>query len=69
MILWASAEEVSFKAEVEVITEEEADVAVEGYFMVDVDEESDMAEEAGKTQGINGPDLILEWYSVTMVRR
>ena len=55
LILWAASEEVAFKAEVEVITSEEADVAVELYFMVDVDEEADMAEKAGKTRDINGP--------------
>ena len=48
LILWAAEEEVAFKAEVEVITVEEVDVAAEEYFMVNVDEEADMAEEAGK---------------------
>ena len=69
LILWAAAEEVTFKAEVEVITAEEADVAAEEYFMMDVDEEADMAEEAGKNWGINGPDPMPEWNSVTMARR
>ena len=68
-ILWVAAEEVSFKAEAEVVTAEEADVAAEEYFMVDMDEEANMAEEAGKTLYINGPDPMPEWYSVTMVRR
>ena len=35
---------------------EEADVAAEEDFMVDVDEEADMAEEAEKTWDINSPD-------------
>ena len=35
-----------------------ADMAVEEAFMVDVDEEANMSEEAGKTRGINGPDLM-----------
>ena len=46
MILWAAVEEVAFKAEVEVIKVEEADVAPEEDFMVGVDEEADMEEEA-----------------------
>ena len=49
LILWGVAEEVAFKAEAEVITVEEADVAAEEDFMVDVDEEADIAEDAGKT--------------------
>ena len=56
LIIWEASEEVAFKAEVEDITSEDADVAVEEYFMVDVNEEADMAEEAGKNQDINGPD-------------
>ena len=48
LILWAATEEVAFKAEVQVITAEEADVTAKEDFMVDVDEEADMAEEAGK---------------------
>ena len=56
MILWAVAEEVAFKAEIEVTKAEEADVAAEEDFMVDVDEEADMAEEAGKNWDINNPD-------------
>ena len=69
LILWAAAEEVAFKAEAEVITMEEADVAVEEDFMVDVDEEAYMAEAEGKTQDINSPDPMPEWYSVTMACR
>ena len=57
-ILWAAAEEVALKLDVEVITAEEADVATEEDFMVDVDKEADMAEEAGKNQDINGIDLM-----------
>ena len=60
------AEEVAFKVEAELITAEESDVAAKEYFMVDVDEEADMAEEAGKTRYINSPDPMPEWYSVTM---
>ena len=56
LILWAAAEELAFKVKVEVIMAEEADVAEEEYFMVDVDKEADMVEKAGKTQYINGPD-------------
>ena len=37
-------------------------------FMVDVEEEADMAEEAEKTRDINSPCPIPEWYSVTMAR-
>ena len=66
LILWAAAEAVTFKAEAEVIRSEEADLAAEKIFMVDVDKEADMAEEAGKTQDINGPDPMPEWYSVIM---
>ena len=68
-ILWAASEEVAFKAEVEDITVEEADVAMEEDFMVDVDKESNMAEEVVKAQYINGPDFMPEWCSVTMARR
>ena len=50
LILWAAAEEVAFKAEAEVVTAEEADVAAEEYFMVDVDKKADIAKEAGKNQ-------------------
>ena len=39
-ILWAAAEEVAFKAEIYIIAAEEADVAAEEDFMVDVDEEA-----------------------------
>ena len=59
-ILWAAAEDVDFKLEAEVITAEEADVAAEEDFMVDVDKEVYMAEEAGKTRDINSPDPMLE---------
>ena len=69
MILWAAAEEVAFKAEAEVITTEEEDVVAEEDFMVDVDEEADMVDESEKTRNINGPDLMPEWYSVTMACR
>ena len=69
LILWSEAEEFAFKAEVEVIAAEEADVAAKKYFMVDMDEEADMEEEAGKTQDINGLDTMPEWYSVTMALR
>ena len=57
LIIWAAAEEVVFKAEAEVITEEEADVAAKECFIVDVvvDKEADMSEETGKTLDINGP--------------
>ena len=68
-ILWEAEEEVAFKAEVEVITVEEADVAAEEYFMVEVDKESYIVEEAGKTWDINGLDPMPEWYSVTMACR
>ena len=68
LIIWAAAEEAALKEEAEVITAEEADVATEEYFMV-LDEESNMKEEAGKTQDINGPDPMPEWYSVTIARR
>ena len=44
-------------------------MAAEEYFMVDVEEEAYMEEEAGKTRDINGPDLMPEWYSATMARR
>ena len=44
-------------------------MAAEEDFMMDVEEEADMVEEAGKTQDINGPDTMTEWYSVTMTRR
>ena len=37
LILWATAEEVAFKSEAEVIMVEEADVAAEENFMVNVD--------------------------------
>ena len=56
LIIWAEAEEVASKAEAEVITVEEVDLAAEEYFMVDVDKEADMAEEEGKTRDINIPD-------------
>ena len=69
LILWAASEEVSFKAEEEIITAEEEYMAAEEYFMVDVDEEADMTEEAGKTWDINGPYQMPEWYSVTMASR
>ena len=61
LILWAAAEEVTFKAEAEVITAEEADMDAKEYFMVDVGEEVNTAEEAGKTRDINGPDPMPEW--------
>ena len=67
--IWAAAEEVTFKSEAEFITEEETEVAAEEYFMVDVNEEADMAEEAGKPRDIDIPDLMPEWYSVTMAHR
>ena len=66
MILWEAAEEVTFKAEAEVITLEEADVAAKEDFLVDVDKEAYTAEEAGTTRDINSPDPMPEWYSVTM---
>ena len=44
-------------------------MAAEEDFMVDVDEEADMVEESGKTQDINGPDPMPEWYSVTTACR
>ena len=69
LILWAAAEEVTFKAEAEVITTEEEDVAMEEYFMVDADKEADMAEEARKNLDINSPYTMTEWYSVTMALR
>ena len=69
LILWAAAEEVAFKAEAEVITAEESGVAAEEDFIMDVDEEADMAEEAGKNRDINGLDPMPEWYSVTMAHR
>ena len=68
-ILWAAAEEVAFQAEAEVITAEEADVAVEEDFMVDVDVEANIVEEAGKTKNINGPDPMPECSRVTMTHR
>ena len=37
MILWTAAEEVPFKADAEVITAEEVDVAVEEDLMLDMD--------------------------------
>ena len=40
-----------------------------GRCMVDVDEESDMAEEAGKTWYINGSYTMPEWYSVIIACR
>ena len=40
---------------------EEVDVAAEADFMVDAEEEADMAEEAGKTRDINIPDPMPEW--------
>ena len=61
LILWATVEEISFKAEADVVTAEEADVVAEEDLMVDVNKEADMAEEAGKTWDINGPDPIPEW--------
>ena len=48
---------------------DEADVAAEEYFIVDVDEEATMIEEAGKTRNIDGPNPMPEWYSVTMARK
>ena len=60
LILLEAAEEVAFKAEAEVITVEEADVAAKEDIMVDVDEEADTAEETGKTQDINIPDPMIE---------
>ena len=69
LIIWAAEEEVSSKAEAEVVTVEEVYVAAEEDYMVDVDKEADMAEEAGKNRGIKGPDLMPEWYNVTMARR
>ena len=63
LIQWAAAEEVDFNAEAEVITAEEAAVAAEEYFIVDVDEEADITEEAGKNQEINSPDPMPEWCS------
>ena len=69
LVLWVATEEATFKAEAEVITAEEADVAAEEYFMVDVDKEADMAKEESKNGDIDGPDLMPEWYSVTLVRR
>ena len=69
LILWATSEEVDFKVESEVITAEEANVAAEEDFMVDVNKEADIVKEAGKTQDINGPDPMPEWYSVMMARR
>ena len=47
---------------------EEVDVSAEEYFMVEVEKDDDIADEAGKTQDINGPDPIPEWYSVMMAR-
>ena len=44
-------------------------MAVEEDFMVDMDKETNVAEETGKTQDINSPDPMTEWYSVTMARR
>ena len=51
LILWAGEEEVVLKTKAQVITSEEADMDAEEYFMVDVDEEAGMAEEAGKNSG------------------
>ena len=62
LILWAAAE-------AEVITAEEADVAAEEDFMMGVDKEAYMAEEAGQTWDIDCPDSMPEWYSVTMAHR
>ena len=56
LILWAAEEEVAFKEEAELITSEDADMATEEDFMVDVEEETNMAEEAGITRDINDPD-------------
>ena len=69
LIIWGAEDEVAFKVEVEVITAEEADVAVEKDFMADVEKEADISEESGKTQDINGPDPMPEWYSISMARR
>ena len=69
LILWTAAEEVASKSEAEVITVEEADVTAEEDFMVDVENKSKIAAEAGKNRDINSPDPIQEWYSVTMARR
>ena len=69
LILWAVAEEVAFKAEKEVITEEEADMDAEEDLMAEMEKEADMAEEPGKNQNKNGPDPMPEWYSVTIARR
>ena len=66
LILWAAADKVALKSDAEVITVEEADMDAQEDLMVDVDEETDMAEEAGKTRDINGLDTMPEWYSVTM---
>ena len=44
-------------------------MAAKEYFMVDVDKEADIAEETGKTQDINGPYPMPEWYSLMMLRR
>ena len=68
MIVWVAAEEFAFKADAEFITAEEANVDTEEDFMVDVDKEADMVEEAGNNWDINGPDPMPEWYSVTMAR-
>ena len=68
LILWAVAEEIAFKAEAEVITEKR-DIRIRGgIFYGGVDEEDDMAEEEGKTWDIDGPDPMLDWYSVLMAR-
>ena len=69
LILWEVTEEVAFKEYAEVITVEEVDVAAEEDFIMDVDKEADMAEEAGKTWDINSPDPMPEWWSVTMACR
>ena len=58
LIIWAAAEEVAFKADAEVITAEEADMATREDLMVEVDNEANMVEEAGKTWDINGTDQM-----------
>ena len=48
LILWAATEEVAFKAEVEVITAEEVGMFAEEDFIMDVNKEDNMAEDAAK---------------------
>ena len=69
MILWVATEEFDFKADARVITAEEVDVYEEKDFMVEVEEEADIADEAIKTWDIYSPDPMPEWYSVTMACR